>query len=185
MAFNLVAPIGWVNPITPAFASVNCGAIIQTPGTYVSTIGDAVNVPFQTPLSWSGNEWTTDADGLVFTCQVPGIYSVNISQQLTLYNPSESQTPIVNLNMNINDASNIELNQSYTNTIIVPITTGSINVGTSVTNIVNANVGTTLGCTLNSPSGSVSVISGGSGGSYAGFNYNLIASGNYGNIISS
>jgi len=179
----LYPPPGWVNATTPGFATVICGAVPQT--AVVSTSGsDAVFVPFGTPLSWSSvSAWTTDDAGIIWTCNVAGIYSMNVSQTLTVFNAADITNPVVNMSMSMNDANNAELDQVYTTTITVPVTTAPLVISTGVTNILNANVGTTMQFSISSPDGGITVTSGGNSGNYQAFTYNLIAQGVYGNVI--
>lgn len=182
LQFNQYVPVGYINTDTPQAATVSCGANLQV--STVATNGvDAVFVPFNQPLSWAGAQWTSDSNAIQWICQVPGIYSMNVAQTLILQNTAEIVNPIVNMIMSITDNVNAELNQTYTTTLMVPITTGPIEVGAGVANIVNANVGTFMSFALEAPSGNITVSSGGNNATYQGFTYNLIAQGNYGNVV--
>lgn len=180
---DLFPPPGYANSTTPLFATPVCGSILQT--EVVSTVGmDAVFVPFSTPQSWSSvTAWTSDVSGIIWTCQIAGIYSMNISQTLSVLNAADITNPVVNMTMSIADPVNTELDQEYTTSIIVPVTISPILVSTGVTNIVNANVGTTMEFGIASASGDIDVTSGGNAGYYQAFTYNLIAKGVYGNVV--
>jgi hypothetical protein len=180
---QLYPPPGWVNPSTPGSATTECGAYLQT--TFVTVTGDVAEpVPFEEPLSWTqGSAWTPDEEGVVFTCNVPGIYSISVNQTLTLENLAEIAEPIVYVALSVNDANNSEINQVYTNTTLVPITSAAVVVATSFTNIINANVGTVMSVAIVSPSGNISMTSGANSGNYQALTYNLIAQGVYGNVI--
>jgi hypothetical protein len=184
---GMYSPPGWVNPTTPGSATTSCGAIKQT--KFFTAVDDnAVQIGFDYPLSWTGPGWTTtDPSGILWTCQVPGVYNIYIAQTLEVQNVADIDNPTVTLNLSIVDANNAELNQTYTNTIFVPVTTGTVPlVGCSLTAIVNANVGTELIFALASPSGGVSIVSGNGAedsGTYQAFTYNLISQGVYGTVI--
>ena len=180
---DLLPPPGYANPATPLFATPVCGSILQT--EIVSTVGSAeVAVPFSVVQSWSSvSAWTPDVTGVIWTCQIAGIYSMNIAQTLTVFNAADITNPVINMSMSMVDINNAELDQVYTQTITVPVTTDPILVSTGVSNIVNANVGTTMSFALSSPDGGITVTSGSNSGFYQAFTYNLIAKGVYGNVV--
>ena len=180
---DLLPPPGYANPATPLFATPVCGSILQT--EVVSTVGSAeVVVPFNVYQSWSSvSAWTSDISGILWTCQIAGIYQMNIAQTLTVFNAADITNPVVNMSMSVIDINNAELNQVYTQTITVPVTTSEIIVSTGVSNIVNANVGTTMSFAVNAPNGGITVTSGSNSGFYQAFTYNLIAKGVYGNVV--
>lgn len=180
---TLILPPGYANATTPSFATTQCGAYLQT--EFVTVTGSAGEfIPFSTPLSWTqGTAWTPDASGIVFTCNIPGIYSVSVNQTLTLNNLAEIADPTVYVALSVNDGNNAELDQVYTNTTLVPITSSPVIVAVSFTNIVNANVGTTMQVGIDSPSGNITMTSGANTGNYQALTYNLIAQGVFGNVI--
>jgi hypothetical protein len=83
---DLFPPPGYANATRPSFATTECGAYLQS--TFVTTVGTTAQpVPFEAPLSWTqSTAWTPDGSGVVFTCNVPGIYSISVNQTLTLNN---------------------------------------------------------------------------------------------------
>jgi hypothetical protein len=180
---QLLPPPGWVNSTTPGSATTECGAYIQS--EIVTVTGDVAEpIPFATPLSWTqGSAWTTDETGIVFTCNVPGLYTIVVNQTLTLNNLAEIGDPTVYIALSVNDGLNAEINQVYTNTILVPITSSPVAVSVGFTNIINANVGTTMSVAIDSPSGNISMTSGSVGNFYQALTYNLIAQGVYGNTV--
>jgi len=181
---QLLVPPGWINSSTPGSATVQCGAFLQT--SFITVTGSlAEPIPFEVPLSWNnGTAWTpADASGFVFTCNIPGIYNVSVNQTLTLNNLAEIAEPIVYVALSVVDANNAEVDQVYTNTTLVPITSSPVVVAISFSNIINANVGTTMQLAIESPSGNISMTSGANTGNYQALTYNLIAQGVYGNVI--
>jgi len=180
---QLIAPPGWINSSTPGSATVQCGAFLQT--DFITVTGaTAESIPFSTPLSWNnGTAWTPDASGFVFTCNIPGIYNVSVNQTLTLENLAEIAEPLVYVALSVVDANNAEVDQVYTNTTLVPISSSPVVVAVSYSNIINANVGTTMRVAIESPSGNISMTSGANTGNYQALTYNLIAQGVYGNVI--
>jgi hypothetical protein len=180
---SLILPPGYANPTTPVFATPVCGGYLQTE-VYTADGSDPVFVAFTQPLSWTtANAWTSDELGITWTCQIPGIYSMNVAQTLVVQNTADIVNPVVQLAMSVNDVNNAELDQVYTTTIPVPVTTAPIELCQNVTNIVNANVGTQMEFSVQSPSGGITVSSGANNGFYQAFTYNLIAQGVYGNVI--
>jgi len=178
---DLLPPPGYANPTTPVFATPVCGGFLQT-SIYTATGSTAEFIGFDTPLSWTtANAWTSD-DGVTWTCQIPGIYSMNVAQTLVVQNIADIVNPIVQLAMSVNDVNNAELDQVYTTTFTVPVTTQPIELCQNVTNIVNANVGTQMEFSVQSPSGGITLTSGANNGFYQAFTYNLIARGVYGNV---
>jgi hypothetical protein len=180
---DLFLPPGFANSTTPSFATTECGAYLQS--TFVTTVGTTAQpVPFEVPLSWTqGTAWIPDGSGVVFTCNIPGIYSISVNQTLTLNNVAEIAEPIVYVALSVNDANNAEISQVYTNTTLVPITSAPVTVATSFTNIINANVGTEMAVAVVSPSGNITMTSGANSGNYQALTYNLIAQGVFGNVI--
>ena len=180
---NLSPLPGWANATTPLYATPVCGSIIQT-GTYTTSGAVGVFIGFQQPATWSSVEaWTSDASGVTWTCQIPGIYSMNIAQTLNVQNLSDITNPIVSLVMSMVDGNNAELDQVYTTNIPIPVTIDPIVICQNVSNIVNANVGTTMEFGVTSPSGGITITSAGNSGYYQAFTYNLIARGVYGNVV--
>ena len=180
---QLYPPPGWVNTATPGAATTQCGAYLQTE-TFSTDGSTAIQIGFPQALSWTqGSAWTTDASGIVFTCNIPGIYSVSINQTLELNNLAEIANPTVYMALSVIDANNAEIDQVFTNSLLVPITSSPVLVSTSFTNIINANVGTTMQLAIDSPSGNITVSSGGNTGNYQALTYNLIAQGVYGNVV--
>jgi len=181
---NLSPLPGWANATSPLYATPICGAFLQT-GVFTAVGSDPIYVQFDTPASWSTAEaWVPDNSFTTWTCQIPGIYSMNVSQTLTVQNIADIVNPVINLAMSIVDINNAELDQVYTTIITVPITTDPITIAQNVTNIVNANVGTEMEFSVTAPSGGISVTSGAvDPGYYQAFTFNLIARGVYGNVI--
>jgi hypothetical protein len=179
---NLSPLPGWANQTLPFNATTVCGGYLQTE-VFTATGSTAEFIAFDTPLSWTTAAAWTSEDGVTWTCQIPGIYSMNIAQTLVVQNVADIVNPIVQLAMSVNDVNNAELDQVYTTTITVPITTDPIELCQNVTNIVNANVGTQMEFSVQSPSGDITVTSGANNGFYQAFTYNLIARGVYGNVI--
>jgi hypothetical protein len=107
---------------------------------------------------------------------------MNVAQTLVVQNIADIVNPIVQLAMSVNDVNNAELDQVYTTTFTVPVTTQPIELCQNVTNIVNANVGTQMEFSVQSPSGGITLTSGANNGFYQAFTYNLIARGVYGNV---
>ena len=180
---DLFPPPGYANPTTPLFATPQCGAYLQT--EYVTVEGSlGAVIPFSTPLSWTqSTAWIPDNSGSVFTCQIPGLYSILINQTLGLTNLSEITNPTVYVTLSVVDGNNAELNRTYTNTTLVPITTDAVTVCIGFTNIINANVGTQLSVAIDSPSGNIEMTSGDNSGNYQALTFNLIAQGVYGNVV--
>ena len=180
---DLLLPPGYANPTTSLFATPVCGGYLQTE-IYTATGSTAEFIGFTDPLSWTtAPAWTSDLSGITWTCQIPGIYSMNVSQTLVVQNIAEIANPIIQLAMSVNDVNNAELDQVYTTTFPVPITTGPIELCQNVTNIVNANVGTQMEFSVQSPSGGITLTSGANSGFYQAFTFNLIAQGVKGNVI--
>ena len=180
---NLSPLPGWANQTLPFNATTACGGYLQTE-VYTADGSDAVFIGFNTPLSWTtAAAWTSDELGITWTCQIPGIYSMNIAQTLVVQNIAEIENPIVQLAMSVNDVNNSELDQVYTTTFPVPVTTAPIELCQNVSNIVNANVGTQMEFSVQSPSGGITVSSGANNGFYQAFTFNLIAQGVVGNIV--
>ena len=179
---DLLPPPGYANPQTPLFATPVCGGYLQTE-VFTATGSTAEFIAFDTPLSWTtATAWTSE-DGITWTCQIPGIYSMNVAQTLVVQNIADIENPIVQLAMSVNDVNNAELDQVYTTTFPVPVTTSPIELCQNVTNIVNANVGTQMEFSVQSPSGGITVTSGANNGFYQAFTFNLIARGVVGNVI--
>jgi hypothetical protein len=180
---NLSPLPGWANQTLPFNATTVCGGYVQTE-VFTATGSTAEFIAFDTPLSWTTAAAWTSEDGVTWTCQIPGIYSMNISQTLEVQNIAEIQNPVIQLAMNVNDANNSELDQVYTTTFPVPITTAPIVLCQNVTNIVNANVGTEMTFSVESPSGGITLTSGtGLSDFYQAFTFNLIARGVVGNVV--
>ena len=181
---DLLPPPGYANPQTPLFATPICGGFLQT-GVFTADGSDPIYVQFDAPASWSTAEaWVPNNSFTTWTCQIPGIYSMNVSQTLTVQNIADIVNPVINLAMSVVDGGNAELNQVFTTIITVPITTDPITIAQNVTNIVNAGVGTEMVFSVTAPSGGISVTSGAADpGYYQAFTFNLIARGVYGNVI--
>ena len=180
---QLILPPGFANATTPINATPQCGAYLQT-AVFTVSGSDAVQIAFPEPFSWTqSTAWVPDVDGVVFTCQIPGIYNISVNQTLTLQNTAEVSNPTVYMAMSVVDANNAEIDQVYTNTLMVPVTVAAITVSTSFSNIINANVGTTLQIAIDSPSGNITMSSGDNSGNYQALTFNLIAQGVYGNIV--
>ena len=80
---NLV-PTTWVNSVTPQFATVKCGNITQT-ATFNTDGSEPVVLGFTDTATWSDVEsFTSDNDGLVWTCQTTGIYNLRLNQTYTV-----------------------------------------------------------------------------------------------------
>ena len=179
VGYGMLGPVGWANGTTPSFATVTCGSILQSLA-FTSSGGDSLEVAFDTPTSWNTNAWTPDASGGTWTCQVGGIYSLNVSQALSVFNAADIVNPVVVLTMNIVDDNHPDLNQAVSNSIVVPITTGSIIMPCSVAGIIPTAVGTRMTFTLVSNSGDVTITSEPAVPYNVAFSFNLISQGPYG-----
>ena len=180
---NLSPLPGWANATAPLYATPICGSILQAvPAT--SSGSDVLPITFTLPTSWSSTTaWTSDLSGEIWTCGIPGIYSMTISQLLLVQNIADIVNPVVNMSMTLTDVATPELNVIVATILTVPVTTDAIEIAANVSNIINAQVGTTMRFTLQSPSGGISIVSGGIAPPYVtAFAYNLIAQGVYGNI---
>jgi hypothetical protein len=182
LEYNQYAPTGWTNTQTPQSATVVCGynqqnQTVETDGTTLTEI------PFQAPASWSNSLWTTNEFGIVFTCAVPGIYSIVVAQNLTFQNVAEVENPVIDIIVTIISPTTSEFNQVLVSSVIAPVTTSPINVNATVTGIINADIGSTLIVRLADRSGNIVTSSGyNSLPSPSGFlSWNLIAQGAYGN----
>lgn len=85
----MAAPPAWLNPTTPAYATVLTGNIGQTEdfttvGTTPRTIG------FQDEATWSDRvSWTaTDPSGIEWVCNTGGIYNLRATQNLIITAPA-------------------------------------------------------------------------------------------------
>lgn len=181
VGYGMIAPTGWANGTTPAFATATCGSIFQSL-VFTSTPGDPVYVAFDQPAGWNSDAWVSDASGGTWTCAVPGIYLMNISQSLTVFNAADIVNPVVNVVMNMIDDNYADVNQAVSNSMTVPITTAPINVQTSVSGIVVAAVGTRMTLTIVSPSAGITIDSEAYLPYNVAFSYNLIAQGPYAEV---
>jgi hypothetical protein len=185
LQFNQYVPVGYINSVTPQSATIKCGYVVQdaTVETNAGEVGDTVQIPFQAPTSWSGSQWTTDENGLVFTCQTTGIYSINVTQNLTMQNIAELANPLITVTVNIISPTTSEFNKFIQTTLMVPVTTDPITVQVNFSGIANVDVNSTLYIEVYNVSGNIpvtsnSVVSPNPNGS---FSWNLIAEGEYGN----
>jgi len=181
---GLIAPPGWINPTTPGSATVYCGHIIQT--AEITTTGATPEaIPFSISASWSNNSsWTSD-DGITWVCQVAGIYSVNVSQQLTVTNGADIVNPVVNVNLTVTSQITTEFNKKLQSSMLCPVTTtNAVTMGLNLSGIICVGVGDTMQVTVESPSGDIEIVSGGGGveAPEAALSYSLIAQGDYGNV---
>ena len=181
---DLFPPPGYANPSTPFFASPVCGYITQVE-QFTSSGSDALTIGFTNPLSWtSTNVWTSDLSGATWTCSVPGIYQITVTQLLTVENLADITDPVINMTINVSSDTTSEVAQIAKSTIVVPITAAPFEVSASVSAIMNIDVNSTMTFELDSPSGGVSFTSGPPElpTSLQGFSFNLIAPGNKGNV---
>jgi hypothetical protein len=179
VGYGMFSPVGWTNGTTPGSATVTCGSILQSLA-FNSSGGDSLEIAFDTPTAWNTNAWTPDASGGTWTCQVGGIYSLNVSQSLTVFNAADIVSPVVVLTMNMVDDNHPDLNQAVSNSIIVPVTTGPISLPCSVAGIVPAAPGTRMTFTLVSIGGDVTITSEPAVPYIVAFSFNLISQGPYG-----
>ena len=182
---GMYSPPGWVNSTTPGNATVLCGNVSQTEMLSVDGTNTLL-IPFVVPATWSDlTSWIPDDDGIHWTCVTPGIYSVQVTQNLTINNPAEIINPVVNVIISISSDITTELNQTLETSILCPATTtNSQIVNVSVSGIINADVGSIMTASIISPSGNIAVTSGPTELPSTGcvLRWNLIALGEYGNI---
>ena len=179
VGLGMLAPVGWINSSVPSFATTTCGSILQS-STFTATAGDSLEIAFNTPTAWNTNAWTPDLSGGTWTCQIPGIYSMNVSQSLTVFNAADIVSPVVVLTMNIEDDNHPDLNQAVSNSVVVPVTTDPISLPCSVAGIIPAAPGTRMIFTVVSTGGDVTITSEPAVPYNVAFSYNLIAQGPYG-----
>ena len=132
---DLFPPPGYANPSTPFFASPVCGYITQVE-QFTSSGSDALTIGFTNPLSWtSTNVWTSDLSGATWTCSVPGIYQITVTQLLTVENLADITDPVINMTINVSSDTTSEVAQIAKSTIVVPITAAPFEVSASVSAI--------------------------------------------------
>ena len=180
----LIFPPGYANETTPTFASPICGYITQV-DQFTSSGSDALTIGFTNPLSWTSSDvWVSDVSGQQWTCNVPGLYQMTVTQLLTVQNLADITDPVVNMTINVGSTTTTEINQIAKSTVIVPVTSAPFEVSASVSALVNVDVASTMSFELDSPSGGVSFTSGPPElpSSLQGFSYQLISQGNIGNV---
>ena len=94
---GMVAPPGWVNPTTPGSATVQCGNITQT-ATYTTAATEPVAIGFDSPATWSQNNFLPDLSGVEWTCQTTGIYNLRFNQTVDVTNvstPADSAISVI------------------------------------------------------------------------------------------
>jgi hypothetical protein len=183
LQYNQYVPVGYINNTTPQSATVSCGNVLQSATVDTDNVLGQVEIPFEAPASWCGAQWTPNELGLIWTCQVAGIYSFNISQNLTFQNVAELVNPTVSVEAVFASATTSEFNKYLETTLMVPITTDPITVQANLSGIVNVDVGTTLVVNVIDNSGNITTTSNevappNAGGSLS---WNLLAEGEYGN----
>ena len=177
-------PFGWLNTLTPASATVNCGYITQS-DVYTTTGATEVAIGFNNPASWSTTGWTPvlDSSGTIYSAAVQGIYTIGASQSLTVFNAADITNPVVLVVLTIASAGTTEFNYVFANQFTVPITTDPINLVVNVSGIASVEVGSTMSLSVQSLSGNISITSQSAiiGSVPASLYWNLIAQGIYGN----
>jgi hypothetical protein len=180
---GLVAPVGWVNTVTPGFATVKCGYVAQT-DTVTADADQPTPVSFTTPSSWSDRSWVPDLTGTFWTCATSGIYSITVSQNMTVNNVAETVNPVVGINVVLDSNTTSENDQVLRSTQYIPIMTGGAqSLNMVLTGLINADAGSVLTVEIVDYSGNLSLTS--EEGVYpapAGYlGWHLIAQGEYGN----
>ena len=181
---GLVAPPGWTSPNTPGSATVRCGYVAQT-DTFTADGDQPTPVSFTTPASWSDRaSWVPDLTGTFWTCAQAGIYSITVSQNMTVNNVAETVNPVVGVTVILDSNTTSENDQSLRATQYIPIMTGGAqSLNMVLTGLINADVGCVLNVEITDYSGNLSLTSG--EGVYpapaAYLGWNLIAQGSYGN----
>lgn len=181
VGIGMLAPPSWANSSTPTQATIACGyhkqnVVYTVDGTNILQIGFAENV------SWSNNyDLSGDLSGANWTTLVPGIYQLNIAQNLTVQNVANITNPVINITVNV--ASNTtELDQILRTTLMVPVTIGPMNINAVVSGIVCCELNSVITIAINVPSGDIDVTSGYNAlpdpSGY--FSWNLIAQGIFG-----
>ena len=101
VGIGMLAPPSWANSSTPTQATIACGyhkqnVVYTVDGTNSLQIGFAENV------SWSNNyDLSGDLSGANWTTLVPGIYQLNIAQNLTVQNVANITNPVINITVNV------------------------------------------------------------------------------------
>lgn len=183
-ASGMYPPPGWVNTVTPNFATTNCGSVVQSQDW--TTDGAAVlRIGFDSPSTWTTANWIPqDISGYDWACETAGIYNVSASQTLTLFNASDATNPIVNITLTVTSETTSEFNTVFQASVAVPITIDPIVYNVSVGGLANVDPGSTMALTVQSLSGNITCTSGAAvlGNPFSKLCWNLVAQGNYGNV---
>lgn len=181
---GMYAPIGWASPLVPGSATVACGQS-QQDVNYTSFGSTPLGIGFAVPSSWSNTfDLTPDASGANWTCSTPGVYLLNVSQNLTVHNTADATNPVVDLIITATSTDTSEFNAVLVNSLMVPITLSPITISASVSGYLNLDTSSSLTFSVVSKSGNILILSGyGVLPSPTGtFQWNLVAQGPKGNV---
>jgi hypothetical protein len=122
-----------------------------------------------------------DVSGANWTTLVPGIYQLNVAQNLTVQNTANITNPVVNITVNV-ASTTTELDQILRTSLMVPVTLAPINVNAIVSGIVCCELNSVITVSIDVPSGDITLESGYNAlpdpSGY--FSWNLIAQGIFG-----